>query len=68
MSISRFMLRVLAALLWALGPLAAHAAHPLITGLIYLPRPNIDLDLGYNIERTDSLRANVLLSGIVLRW
>ena len=40
----------------------------LVTGLIYSPHPNIDLDLGYKIERSDSLRANVLLSGIALRW
>ena len=40
----------------------------LITGLVYSPRPNFDLDLGYKVERTDSLRANALLTGITLRW
>ena len=40
----------------------------LITGLIYSPRPNLDLDVGYKIESTDSLRANGLLTGITLRW
>jgi hypothetical protein len=40
----------------------------LITGLIYSPRPNLDLDVGYKIESTDTLRANALLTGITLRW
>jgi len=40
----------------------------LITGLIYSPRPNLDLDVGYKIEDSDSLRANALLTGITLRW
>jgi len=30
--------------------------------LIYSPRPNLDLDIGYKIESTDSLRANALLT------
>lgn len=40
----------------------------LITGLIYSPRPNLDLDVGYKIESTDTLRASALLTGITLRW
>lgn len=40
----------------------------LITGLIYSPRPNIDLDVGYKIEGTDSMSASALLAGITLRW
>ena len=40
----------------------------LITGLIYSPRPNLDLDVGYKIEDSDTLRANALLTGITLRW
>jgi len=39
----------------------------LITGLIYSPSPNLDLDVGYKIESTDTLRANALLTGITLR-
>lgn len=40
----------------------------LITGLIYSPRPNLYLDIGYKIEDSDSLHANALLTGITLRW
>jgi hypothetical protein len=40
----------------------------LITGLVYSPRPNIDLDVGYKIVSADSMRANALLAGIELRW
>ena len=40
----------------------------LITGLICSPRPNLDLDVGYKIEGTDSLSASALLTGITLRW
>jgi hypothetical protein len=40
----------------------------LITGLVYSPRPNIDLDVGYKIEGTDSMSASALLTGITLRW
>jgi hypothetical protein len=40
----------------------------LIAGLIYSPHPNIDIDFGYKIESTDSLRANALLTGMALRW
>ena len=40
----------------------------LIAGFIYSPRPNIDLDVGYKVESTDSLNANALLTGITLRW
>ena len=40
----------------------------LLAGLVYSPRPNIDLDVGYKIESTDTLRANALLSGLTLRW
>jgi hypothetical protein len=40
----------------------------LVAGLIYSPRPNLDIDVGYKIESTDTLRANALLTGITLRW
>lgn len=40
----------------------------LITGLIYSPRRNIDIDVGYRIERTDSWRARTWLAGLTLRW
>lgn len=40
----------------------------LITGLVYSPHTNIDLDVGYKIESTDTLHASALLTGIALRW
>jgi hypothetical protein len=39
-----------------------------ITGLVYSPRPNIDLDIGYKIVDADTSRANALLTGFALRW
>lgn len=40
----------------------------LITGLIWSVRKNLDLDLGYRLESSDSLRARTLLAGLALRW
>jgi len=40
----------------------------LITGLIYSPRPDFDIDLGYKLESADSWRARTLLAGLTLRW
>ena len=40
----------------------------LITGLIYTPHPNFDIDLGYKLESTESWRARTLLAGLTLRW
>ena len=40
----------------------------LITGFIYSPRQNFDIDLGYKMESTESLRARTLLTGLTLRW
>jgi hypothetical protein len=49
-------------------PVAIHSIVFVIAGLVYSPHPNIDLDLGYKIESSDSARANALLTGIALRW
>jgi hypothetical protein len=40
----------------------------LITGFIYSPRQNFDLDVGYKLESADSWRARTLLAGLTLRW
>ena len=40
----------------------------LVTGLIYTPHPDIDIDLGYRLESADSWRARTLLAGLTLRW
>ena len=40
----------------------------LITGFIYSPRQNFDIDVGYKIKSTESLRARSLLAGLTLRW
>ncbi len=40
----------------------------LITGLIYTPHPNFDVDAGYRLESADSWRARTLLAGLTLRW
>jgi hypothetical protein len=40
----------------------------LITGLIYTPRRNFDIDVGYKLESTESWRARSLLAGLTLRW
>jgi len=40
----------------------------LITGFIYSPRQNLDIDVGYKTESTDSLRTRILLAGLTLRW
>lgn len=40
----------------------------LITGLIYTPHPNFDIDLGYKLESTESWRARTLLAGLTRRW
>lgn len=40
----------------------------LITGLIYSPHQNFDIDVGYKLESTDSSRARTLLAGLTLRW
>jgi hypothetical protein len=49
-------------------PVAIHSIVFVIAGLVYSPHPNIDLDLGYKIESSDTARANALLAGIALRW
>lgn len=40
----------------------------LITGLIWSPRPDIDLDLGVKFERSDGASAHALLAGLTIRW
>jgi len=40
----------------------------LVTGFIFTPRRNVDIDVGYRMESTDSLRARTLLAGLTLRW
>ena len=40
----------------------------LITGFIYTPRRNVDVDMGYKLESTGSWRAHSLLAGLTLRW
>lgn len=40
----------------------------LVTGLIYSPRANLDLDLGYKFVSDDRLRGQSLLAGLTLRW
>ena len=40
----------------------------LITGLIYTPRRNFDIDVGYRMESTESWRARTLLAGLTVRW
>jgi len=40
----------------------------LITGFIYSPRQNFDIDVGYKTGSTDSLRAHTLLGGVTRRW
>jgi hypothetical protein len=50
------------------NPEASQAVAFLITGLVYSPRTNFDVDVGYKILNTESLRANALLTGLALRW
>jgi hypothetical protein len=40
----------------------------LITGLIWSARKNLDVDLGYRLESSDTLRARALLAGLAARW
>jgi len=40
----------------------------LIAGLIWSARKNLDLDLGYRLESSDTLRARALLAGLAWRW
>lgn len=40
----------------------------LITGFIYSPRQNFDIDVGYKMKSTESLRARSLLAGLTQRW
>jgi hypothetical protein len=46
------------------------AADPvfLVTGFIYSPRKNVDIDVGYKTESTASWRTRTLLAGLTLRW
>jgi Putative MetA-pathway of phenol degradation len=40
----------------------------LITGFIWSPRPDIDVDLGVKFERSDGASAHALLAGLTARW
>jgi hypothetical protein len=48
----------------------AHQRHPvfLVTGAIYSPHPDLDVDLGLRWEEGDQAHARVLLAGLTFRW
>jgi hypothetical protein len=40
----------------------------LITGFIWSPRPDVDLDFGVKFARSDGASAHALLAGLTVRW